>query len=112
MSLFFINNLQLCYLQICLECFAQKLQALVNHGNILHRVSPLISLTCLCVHTDLSGLLYLDRSDVLHRIEHLHHVQSGRHSHYDTWDGLSVFTRSTGCPKKSDLQNAAEAQKF
>ena len=59
-----------------------------------------MSLNYLCVHTDLSGLLYLDRSDVMHRIEHLHHVQSGRLSHYDTGDGLSVFTRSTGCPKK------------
>ena len=69
-------------MQICLECFAQKLQALVNHCNVLHRVSPLMSLSCLCVHTDLSGLLYPDRSDVMHRVEHLHHVQSGRLSHW------------------------------
>ena len=103
---FFLSTIwNICYLQICLECFAQKLQALVNHCNVLHRVSPLMSLSCLCVHTDLSGLLYLDRSDVMHRVEHLHHVQSGRLSHYDTGDGLSVFTRSTGCTKNILIHN-------
>ena len=65
-----------------------------------------MSLSCLCVHTDLSGLLYLDRSDVMHRVEHLHHVQSGRLSHYDTWDGLSVFTRSTGSAAGSNYPMA------
>ena len=32
---FFYQQFAKCYLQICLGCFAQKLQALVNHGNIL-----------------------------------------------------------------------------
>ena len=55
----FINNLKYMLFANMSECFAQKLQALVNHYSVLHRVSPLMSLSCLCVHTDLSGLLYL-----------------------------------------------------
>ena len=61
--------------------------------------SPYISNLPVCSHGSKWSVVS-DRSNVMHRIEHLHHVQSGRLSHYDTWDGLSVFTRSTGCPKK------------
>ena len=97
---FFINNLQYMLFANMSRVFCSKTASSCQSLQWIHRVSPLMSLSCLCVHTDLSGLLYLDRSNVMHRIEHLHHVQSGRLSHYDTRDGLSVFTPSTGCPKK------------
>ena len=49
---FFSTICNICYLQICLKCFAQKLQALVNHYSVLHTwsQSPYVSELPVCSH--------------------------------------------------------------
>ena len=53
---FFINNLQYMLFANMSRVFCSKTASSCQSLQWIHRVSPLMSLSCLCVHTDLSGL--------------------------------------------------------